>query len=82
MDLAVLSVVARLLDGRTRKKTIVLTGAMVPYAVTGSDAMFNLGCAFSAVQLLDPGVHIVMNGRVFPAGSVRKNTDLGVFESE
>lgn len=73
---------ARLLHARALPKTIVLTGAMVPYAVTGSDAVFNLGTAVAAVQLLAPGVYVVMNGRVFPADRVRKNTDDGVFETE
>lgn len=61
-------------------KTVVLTGAMVPYAFGGSDALFNLGCAFSAVQLLPPGCWLAMNGRVFPWNRVRKNRDRGIFE--
>lgn len=62
-------------------KTIVLTGAMVPYAVSNSDALFNLGCSVTAVQLLPPGVYIVMNGRVFNSDNVRKNRERGVFEA-
>ncbi len=62
-------------------KTIVLTGAMVPYRIQGSDALFNFGTAFMAVQLLPRGVHIAMNGRVFPWDSVRKNRQSGRFES-
>jgi len=61
-------------------KTIVLTGAMVPYAFGQSDAVFNLGCAIVAVQLLPHGVYIAMNGRVFPWDNVRKNREAGVFE--
>jgi len=61
-------------------KTVVLTGAMVPYAFGGSDALFNLGCAFSAVQLLPQGCYLTMNGRVFPWNRVRKNRVRGVFE--
>jgi len=61
-------------------KTVVLTGAMVPYAFGSSDGLFNLGSALSFVQVLPPGVYIAMNGRCFPAGRVRKNTALGVFE--
>jgi len=61
-------------------KTIILTGAMVPYSIRNSDAMFNLGAAVSAVQLLESGVHISMNGTVFKWDNVRKNTQLGVFE--
>jgi L-asparaginase len=63
-----------------QEKTVVLTGAMIPYRVTGSDALFNLGCAVSAVQVLPPGVYIVMNGRVFSWDRVAKNRDTGVFE--
>ena len=72
---------AQALATRVLEKTIVLTGAMVPYAVSGSDAVFNLGSAVSAVQLLPHGVYVVMNGRAFPARTVRKNTRLGTFES-
>jgi L-asparaginase/archaeal Glu-tRNAGln amidotransferase subunit D len=61
-------------------KTIVLTGAMVPYQVQGSDALFNLGTAFSAVQLLPKGVYIVMNGRAFQWDHVRKDRSRGIFE--
>ncbi|MCD4824121.1 MAG: asparaginase [Phycisphaerae bacterium] len=61
-------------------KTIVLTGAMIPYAFGDSDAMFNLGMALGAVQTLPTGVHIAMNGRIFPWDNVRKNHDRGIFE--
>ena len=61
-------------------KTIVMTGAMVPYIFNNSDAVFNLGCAVTAVQLLPVGVYVIMNGRVFPWNNVRKNRELGVFE--
>jgi L-asparaginase len=61
-------------------KTVVLTGAMVPYAFGSSDGLFNLGSALSFAQALAPGVYVAMNGRVFPAGRVRKNRALGVFE--
>lgn len=61
-------------------KTIVLTGAMVPYAFGSSDGLFNLGSALSFVQLLPPGVYVAMNGRCFAWDHVRKNHDLGVFE--
>jgi L-asparaginase len=62
-------------------KTIVLTGAMVPYAFGSSDGLFNLGSALSFVQVLPPGVYLAMNGRHFPWDRVRKNRDTGVFES-
>lgn len=63
-------------------KHIILTGAMVPYSVSGSDALFNLGSAIMAAQLVQPGVYIAMNGRCYPWASVRKNRALGVFEGE
>ena len=61
-------------------KTVVLTGAMVPYAFGSSDGLFNLGSALSFVQSLTPGVYIAMNGRSFTWDNVRKNRELGVFE--
>ncbi|MDO7866808.1 asparaginase [Nocardioides jiangxiensis] len=60
-------------------QTVVLTGAMRPSAMASSDAAFNLGAAFTAVQLLPAGVHIVMSGRVFSAGKVAKDRERGVF---
>jgi L-asparaginase len=71
---------ARLIAEARLDKTIVLTGAMVPFAFTGSDAEFNLGCAVAAVQILDPGVYVAMNGRIFREGTVEKNRERGVFE--
>jgi L-asparaginase len=62
-------------------KTIVLTGAMIPYAFGSSDGLFNLGSALSFVQVLPPGVYIAMNGRYFPWDCVRKNKETGVFEA-
>jgi L-asparaginase len=62
-------------------KTIVLTGAMVPYKFGSSDGLFNLGSALAFVQALPPGVYIAMNGRCFPWDCVRKNRDKGVFEA-
>src|SRR6266542_2439525 len=61
-------------------KTVVLTGAMIPYAFGSSDGLFNLGSALSLVQVLQPGVYIAMNGRHFRWDRVRKNTTLGVFK--
>ena len=66
-------------DGVT-DKTVVLTGAMVPYAFGSSDGLFNLGSALSFVQSLPVGVYIAMNGKSFPWDDVRKNRDAGVFE--
>jgi L-asparaginase len=62
-------------------KTIVLTGAMIPYAFGSSDGMFNLGSALSFVQVLTPGVYVAMNGRYFGWNEVRKNRQTGVFEA-
>jgi L-asparaginase len=61
-------------------KTIVLTGAMQPARMRRSDAIFNIGFAWAAVQLLPPGVYIAMNGEVFEAGAVRKNLKAQRFE--
>ena len=71
---------AKLLGEARLEKRIVLTGSMIPYAVTNSDAVFNLGCSVTAVQLVEPGVWVVMNGRVFRWDKVRKNKSKGVFE--
>jgi L-asparaginase len=62
-------------------KTIVLTGAMVPYAFGSSDGLFNLGSALSFVQALPRGVYVAMNGRCFAWNDVVKNRELGIFES-
>jgi L-asparaginase len=61
-------------------KTIVLTGAMVPYAFGSSDGLFNLGSALSFVQVLPAGVYIAMNGRYFSWNRVQKNRGTGTFE--
>jgi len=71
---------AQLLGEAEIGKTIVLTGAMIPYKILDSDALFNFGTAFAAVQLLPPGVYISMNGRIFGWKDVRKNKSKGVFE--
>src|SRR2546427_8966489 len=62
-------------------KTIVLTGAMIPYAFGSSDGLFNLGSALSLVQVLPTGVYVAMNGRCFSWDGVRKNRETGVFEA-
>jgi len=71
---------ARYLDGLELGKTVVLTGAMRPASVLGSDAAFNLGGALAAARVLAPGVWGVMNGRVFPAADLEKNTATGRFD--
>ena len=63
-------------------KTIVMTGSMYPAQFRDSDAVFNIGCAVTAVQILDPGVYIVMNGRIFRPHHVRKNVELNRFEEK
>jgi L-asparaginase len=62
-------------------KTVVLTGAMIPYAFGSSDGLFNLGSALSFAQVLPPGVYIAMNGQHFEWNRVRKNRETGVFEA-
>jgi L-asparaginase len=71
---------ARFLGERVKDKTVVLTGAMVPYTFGSSDGMFNLGCALGFVQVLPPGVYVVMNGCLFQWDNVRKNRRTGEFE--
>ncbi len=71
---------ARVLGPRMQTKTVVLTGAMVPYKFGSSDGLFNLGSALAFVQTLPPGVYIAMNGRCFRWNSVRKNRKTGEFE--
>jgi len=61
-------------------KTVILTGAMVPYTFGSSDGLFNLGTALAFVQTLPAGVYVAMNGRCLLWHSVRKNRELGVFE--
>ncbi len=72
---------ARVLGEAALPKTIVLTGAMIPYAFGSSDGLFNLGSALSFVQVLPHGVYVAMNGRYFTWDDVRKNRGLGVFET-
>jgi len=71
---------AAALGAEIHDKTIVLTGAMVPYRFGSSDGLFNLGSALAFVQALPPGVYIAMNGRCFRAGQVIKNRTAGTFE--
>ncbi len=74
---------AKVLGGGTalNDKTIILTGAMVPYKFGSSDGLFNLGSALAFVQVLPPGVYVAMNGRYFTWDNVRKNKKTGEFES-
>jgi L-asparaginase len=68
------------LAAQIKDKTIVLLGAMIPYAFKKSDSLFNLGTAIAAVQCLPAGVYITMNGRIFNGDRVAKNKQKGVFE--
>lgn len=72
---------ARYLSAANLDKSIVLTGAMIPLTISGSDGLFNLGAALVAVQCVASGVYIAMNGRIFQGDQVTKNRTLGVFEA-
>ena len=71
---------AAAIAGSVSGKTVVLTGAMIPYAFGSSDGLFNLGSALSFVQVLPAGVYLAMNGKCFPWDRVRKNRERGEFE--
>lgn len=71
---------ARAVAAANLPKTIVFTGAMVPYEVTGSDAQFNLGFAIASAQQAKPGVWIAMHAQLFPWDSVWKNTSIAKFQ--
>jgi L-asparaginase len=73
-------VLAHGIADKTPAKTIVLTGAMIPYKFGSSDGLFNLGSALAFAQTLPPGVYVAMNGRHFAWNRVRKNRKTGVFE--
>lgn len=71
---------AKVLAEQVQNKTIVITGAMIPYKFGSSDGFFNLGAALAFVQTLPHGVYICMNGRYFNWDNVRKNLKTGFFE--
>jgi L-asparaginase len=71
---------AAVLGPAALEKTIVFTGAMIPYAIDNSDALFNLGFACGVAQVLAPGVYVAMNGRIFSWDNVQKNRAAGVFQ--
>lgn len=75
-----MAVTAQVLAQKVPGKTIVLTGAMIPYKFGSSDGFFNLGSALAFVQILPPGVYVAMNGRFFTWDNVRKNRQTGQFE--
>ncbi len=68
------------LAGSIKDKTIVITGAMIPYTFGSSDGLFNLGSALAYAQSMPPGIYIAMNGRCFDWDNVRKNRKTGFFE--
>ena len=71
---------AKVLANSIKDKTIVLTGAMIPYKFGSSDGIFNLGSSLAFVQTLPHGVYISMNGKYFNRDNVRKNKETGEFE--
>lgn len=71
---------AKVLADSVKDKTIILTGAMVPYKFGSSDGLFNLGSALAFAQVLPPGVYVAMNGKYFLWNNVRKNKQIGEFE--
>jgi len=73
---------AAFLGNQIADKTVVLTGAMVPYRFGSSDGLFNLGSALAFAQVLPPGVYIAMNGRYLSWNDAHKNRLKGVFEHQ
>ncbi len=71
---------AKVLASSIKNKTIVLTGAMIPYKFGSSDGLFNLGSSLAFVQTLPQGVYISMNGKYFRWDNIRKNKQTGMFE--
>ncbi|HHX34263.1 MAG TPA: asparaginase [Gammaproteobacteria bacterium] len=71
---------AQHLDSITHK-TVVFTGAMQPARMRQTDAPFNLGFAIGALQCLDSGIYIAMNGQIFNTNNVQKNRHMGRFET-
>ena len=71
---------AEVLANKVKNKTVILTGAMIPYKFGSSDGFFNLGSAFAFVQTLPNGIYVVMNGRYFNWDNVKKNRKTGFFE--
>ena len=74
-----MSETAKVLGPEIKDKTVVLTGAMVPYKFGSSDGLFNLGSALAFAQSLPPGVYVAMNGRYFNWDNVRKDKQTGQF---
>lgn len=76
-----MQVTAAMLAEKISNKTIVITGAMVPYKFGSSDGLFNLGAALAFVQSLPHGVYVAMNGKIFKGDNVMKNKATGEFET-
>ena len=77
-----MSQTAKELGAKILKKTIVITGAMIPYKFGTSDGLFNIASALAYVQTMPHGVYITMNGRVFDFDKVKKNKETGIFEEK
>lgn len=77
-----MDITAKYLSDRVKDKTIVLTGAMIPYKFGTSDGIFNLASALSFAQALPPGVYVAMNGKLFSADNVMKDKRRGVFQTK
>ncbi|CAM3122331.1 asparaginase domain-containing protein [Janthinobacterium lividum] len=71
---------AQVLGAANLKQTVILTGAMIPYEIDNSDALFNLGFACGVAQTLPAGVYVAMNGQIFAWDNVQKNRAAGVFQ--
>lgn len=75
-----MEVTAKVLGEAKLDKTIVITGALIPYKFGSSDGLFNMGSAMAFVQTLPAGVYVAMQGRYFMWNNVKKNRASGVFE--
>lgn len=73
---------AELLGKNLKGKTVILVGAMIPYLIKNTDALFNLGAAITAVQILGEGVFVTMNGKVLSWDNINKNKELWEFEAK
>lgn len=71
---------AQAVEAAVDDKVVVLVGALNPARFRSSDAIFNIGFAMAAVQTLDEGVYVAMNGHVFAPDNVQKNRAANRFE--
>ena len=79
---ATMPLTAKFLGEKGLQKTVVLFGSAFPADKEKSDALFNLGLAIAAVQILPAGVYVTMNGKIFSWDNVKKNLETGFFEKE